>query len=335
MPIPAYPNLPAFVGWAIIGAIVAIAVGVTQANHQQWAAMEEFVRDTCSELGTNWPERNYLVWHNHGNNPHENFIRTMHVHTELDIPAGTTEGYEIHHFESGWFVMVGDRGWINWGFGGNFIRDPPDGAHVTFSPIEPPKAYTRSLWQLTGPGTVRGRGDSTLPAWNSDIHQKTEIFQRAPKPGLNRTGAPLPEVAPSRSSRLVAAARAAGGPILNDGTYFVYCNTTDNPFANSGIAYYRDMQPGNNTGQLPDDFVWVEQNHSPFFRKSIGAAEFSAGSGAVHWSLFGNAMDNSTKPGDLAGVADDGIDHFFMYKDEGKELFKTEQYACFSQYYAY
>ena len=54
----------------------------------------------------------------------------VHVHQELDIGLGFTQGYEIWVFDSGTFSRAGDGGFINWAFGGCFTAN---GADVTFT----------------------------------------------------------------------------------------------------------------------------------------------------------------------------------------------------------
>ena len=61
----------------------------------------------------------------------------VHVHQELDIGLGFSQGYEIWVFDSGTFSRAGDGGFINWAFGGCFSEN---GAHVTFT-----KCWRRQL----------------------------------------------------------------------------------------------------------------------------------------------------------------------------------------------
>ena len=61
----------------------------------------------------------------------------VHVHQELNIGLGFTQGYEIWVFDSGTFSRAGDGGFINWAFEGCFTAN---GADVTFT-----KCWRRQL----------------------------------------------------------------------------------------------------------------------------------------------------------------------------------------------
>ena len=54
----------------------------------------------------------------------------VHVHHELDIGLGFTQGYEIWVFDYGNFSRAGDGGFINWAYEGCFTGQ---GADVTFT----------------------------------------------------------------------------------------------------------------------------------------------------------------------------------------------------------
>lgn len=47
----------------------------------------------------------------------------LHFHIELKPFILGTVGYEIYVFKHGWFTLLGDGGYDNWCFGGNFKRD--------------------------------------------------------------------------------------------------------------------------------------------------------------------------------------------------------------------
>jgi len=52
-------------------------------------------------------------------------------HIELPKKMGTI-GYEIYVFDDGEFTNLGDGGYINWAFAGNFVRDPDDDMKIHF-----------------------------------------------------------------------------------------------------------------------------------------------------------------------------------------------------------
>jgi len=61
----------------------------------------------------------------------------------LDLPytfplIEDTFSVHILVFDSGTFVRLGDGGYQNWAFDGNYTRGNPDEAHVTFRAFDPP-----------------------------------------------------------------------------------------------------------------------------------------------------------------------------------------------------
>lgn len=54
---------------------------------------------------------------------------------------------------------------------------------------------------------------------------------------------PIPPPAPVRKT-----------PGATDGNYFVNCQASDGTVS-SGMAYYKNLTPGQNVGQSPDDYV--------------------------------------------------------------------------------
>ena len=73
-------------------------------------------------------DKNCIVCHS----PHIQSLNGMvHDHIELPEKVGTI-GYEIYVFDDREFTNLGDGGYINWAFAGNFVRDPDDGRKVHF-----------------------------------------------------------------------------------------------------------------------------------------------------------------------------------------------------------
>ncbi|CAF2884816.1 unnamed protein product [Rotaria sp. Silwood2] len=75
-----------------------------------------------------FPDKNCIVCHS----PHVKSLNGMeHDHIELPRKVGTI-GYEIYVFDDGEFTNLGDGGYINWAFAGNFVRDPENDKIVHF-----------------------------------------------------------------------------------------------------------------------------------------------------------------------------------------------------------
>ncbi len=52
----------------------------------------------------------------------KDFEECEHTHIEIPMMFGTY-GYEIYVFKRGHFTLLGDGGYINWHFAGNYKRD--------------------------------------------------------------------------------------------------------------------------------------------------------------------------------------------------------------------
>jgi len=66
-----------------------------------------------------YPDKNVMVVHS----PHlETFNGSVHRHMELPQTVGTI-GFEIYVFDDGDFTLLGDGGFQNWCFKGNYERD--------------------------------------------------------------------------------------------------------------------------------------------------------------------------------------------------------------------
>lgn len=79
-----------------------------------------------------FPDKNCIVCHS----PHVRSLNGMvHDHIELPQKVGTI-GYEIYVFDDGEFTNLGDGGFNNWAFSGNFVQDPDNRKIVHFSKRE-------------------------------------------------------------------------------------------------------------------------------------------------------------------------------------------------------
>jgi len=93
-----------------------------------------FTQGYVSTYRKSYPHRNVIVVHGPYNYALSN-VRDLPYTLPL---IGDTFDFRILIFDSGTFVRLGDGGFTNWAFGGNFTRGNPDEAHVTFYPIDPP-----------------------------------------------------------------------------------------------------------------------------------------------------------------------------------------------------
>lgn len=60
------------------------------------------------------------------------------------MPADTTTGYDVFYIPQGaWFDFfnLGDGGWINWGYSGNFVVDPHNPKHITTAGTKRPAGW--------------------------------------------------------------------------------------------------------------------------------------------------------------------------------------------------
>lgn len=300
-------------------AAVNLIKGLVQLSHQH-DAENQFTQSTVQNLNSQYPNMNVMIYHD--TDSKFNFPNGQHTHYELDIGLGFTEGYEIWVFEQGTFDKVGDGGYINWCFSGNFNRN---GNHVDFFPINTAAPAKRSF------SSAITYDFNSRPGAN---HTHTPLHAPVTYTPPPSTGAILPPLAPTSDKN------------GDDGNYFVECKST-NGTAALGLAYYKELKPhGGNTNQQPDDFELLVETGSKgssnstisshdAWRFPIGAIEFEQTKSTVHWSLFGQAQADNVSCDQTAGFADNGVEHFWIYKDDGEQLFTKDQWTCNSLYYAY
>lgn len=108
--------------------IVDFFSGIAGGDHD---AEVQFTQDLVGALRTQYPDKNALVFHNAASPL--TYVNGQYYHYELPLPDGfETNGYEVWVFDSGEFTLVGDGGFNNWCFDGNFDRN---GRDVTFYSI--------------------------------------------------------------------------------------------------------------------------------------------------------------------------------------------------------
>jgi hypothetical protein len=124
-------------------------------------------------------------------------------------------------------------------------------------------AGTSAISQVSITSTIvatstRSDGPSTTTTSSTGIvasSSKTTISSSTP---ISSTTA-LPFVTPSRAN-----------PVDVDGNYFVNCNDTKGALS-SGMAYYKNLVPGKNIGQQPDDYIVVTNgSYVPWNNGGVG-----------------------------------------------------------------
>ncbi|KAJ7523640.1 hypothetical protein O6H91_18G056500 [Diphasiastrum complanatum] len=73
-----------------------------------------------------FPKYNVMVVHSQHLTSFED---SVHTHIEIKTSFFGTTGFEVYIFKRGFFTLLGDGGFQNWCFSGNFKRD---GSKVTF-----------------------------------------------------------------------------------------------------------------------------------------------------------------------------------------------------------
>lgn len=96
-----------------------------------WESIKDGYNDQLIDLGTatqqitkffaeTYPAYNIMVVRS----KHlQNFEESSHLHIELTPPIVGTVGFEIYVFKRGNFTLLGDGGYHNWSFAGNFVQD--------------------------------------------------------------------------------------------------------------------------------------------------------------------------------------------------------------------
>jgi len=81
------------------------------------AAESYFTQHTVTSLWAQYPGKNILIFHNQNSLYHLS-PDAVHLHYELDIGLGFTQGYEIWVFDYGTFSLAGDGGYENLAYEG-------------------------------------------------------------------------------------------------------------------------------------------------------------------------------------------------------------------------
>ena len=111
-------------------------------------------------------------------------------------------------------------------------------------------AGTSSIPQVSITSTIiatstRSDGSSTATTSSAGIASSSSSNATISSSTLMPSTTALPFVTPSRAN-----------PADVDGNYFVNCNDTQGSLS-SGMAYYKNLVPGKNIGQSPDDYIVV------------------------------------------------------------------------------
>jgi hypothetical protein len=220
-------------------------INISQLDAQEHAAESAYTQALVAQLTRQYPDKNVIVYHDQDSQ--FNGVNAVHQHVELNLGFfSTTQGYEVQIFDSGTFTLVGDGGYLNWCFGGNYDRN---GNFVQFNPISGKSCFVNK------PGIL----DLTLMFQSI---APTQAIASAP------TNPPIPPTNPTRQN-----------PADTDGNYFVNCQKSDGTVS-SGMAYYKNLVPGTNVGQRPDDYIDVT-NGSLVTWESAGVGAFPLTSLAV------------------------------------------------------
>ncbi|KAL2610475.1 hypothetical protein R1flu_029048 [Riccia fluitans] len=93
---------------------------------------ESAIGSIVNHLRAAHPDKNVMVCHP----PHlPSLNNASKMHLELNTGLVGTTGVDVYVFDDGIFTNLGDGGFINWCFDGNFVRDEDNPNMVTFSVI--------------------------------------------------------------------------------------------------------------------------------------------------------------------------------------------------------
>ena len=117
----------------INGIVEKLITDIFNFDSDAHAAESNFTQQTIISLMNQYPDKNQLIFHNQDSTYSlgtfclicyrpflaEFFsVNGTHVHHELDLGLGFTQGYEIWVFDYGNFSLAGDGGSENWAAGG-------------------------------------------------------------------------------------------------------------------------------------------------------------------------------------------------------------------------
>jgi hypothetical protein len=127
-----YSNLSAIFGLVgIVESGIEDLINLGKLDAEEHAVESAFTQQMVRELRSKYPNKNVLIYHDQKSKFNGVNVAHQHVECSLDFFT-TTQGYEVDVFDSGTFTLVGDGGYINWCFDGNYVHD---GNSVTFNPI--------------------------------------------------------------------------------------------------------------------------------------------------------------------------------------------------------
>lgn len=88
------------------------------------------------------PDKNAIIYRNPASVAHFD-KNAVHCRTDLDLGLGYVERYETYVFEYGEFALVGEGGYENWSFDGNYTQEDN---HVVFNGIS--RMSSSHSWSL-------------------------------------------------------------------------------------------------------------------------------------------------------------------------------------------
>ncbi|KAK0123928.1 hypothetical protein ONS95_008918 [Cadophora gregata] len=173
-------------------------------------------------------------------------------------------------------------------------------------------------------GSFTLQGNSGFENWafggsfNRDGNNVT--FQKIPAPQSFPPvqAPPPPAILPPKPTRTHA-----------DGMYLVNCQR-GNEYS-SGVAYYKNLHDGGNTGRKPDDYIDVVKGRNVNWEKP-GSVSFKNGT-KFRWGIIADAQSKADTT--RVGFADNGYGVYALYKDNKNVLYNIDGWNCHAIYWGY
>jgi hypothetical protein len=126
---------------ALVEQSIQELINIGQLVAQEHATESAFTQALVAQLTRQYPDKNVVVYHDQ--DCKFNGVNAVHQHVECNLSFfSTTQGYEVQIFDSGTFTLVGDGGYLNWCFGGNYNRN---GNFVQFNQISG-NSYSKEVY---------------------------------------------------------------------------------------------------------------------------------------------------------------------------------------------
>ncbi|RDB25121.1 hypothetical protein Hypma_007626 [Hypsizygus marmoreus] len=118
---------------AAIDVIKTVVNVVKNAINRDKKARGEFTKHLVNQGRASKPEFNWIACHTKHRTQWKGNKGTDwgHSHEEFDVKLGGTVGYEVYYAREGEFWNLGDGGYLNWAYAGNYKADTKK--HIIFS----------------------------------------------------------------------------------------------------------------------------------------------------------------------------------------------------------